>query len=77
MWPEGRVRWRAGNNAGVAWDRYFARSLSGAETRRFLIWLMAAVRAFTADARPAPQDTQAFNRTILGLGDRFAAAAEY
>src|SRR5687768_4990954 len=51
--PEGLVRCRAVISADVASDRYFARSLSGAETRRPLIWLIAAVRAFNAEARPA------------------------
>ena len=50
--PEGLVRCRAGISAEVASARYFARSLSGAETRSALIWLMAAVRALMADARP-------------------------
>ena len=47
-----RPRCRAVISAAVAIARYFARILSGAETRSALIWLMAAVRALIAEARP-------------------------
>lgn len=75
--PEGRVRCRAVISAVAPSARYFARSLSGAESGSPLIRLMAAVRALTADVRAARGTRRHSNGAVFGFRDRGRQAVNY